>query len=170
MKSQKVRYGTLFGHIARGNSQWKESSEVESLAIFVGPDAYITPNWYQSKVETGEVVPTWNYVAIHVYGYPVFFDDKTRLLELVTHLTNVHESPFENPWKVEDAPKDYIDTELKLIVGFEMPISRIEGKWKMNQNRSEADRNGVIKGLGELNDENADLIAAEMKKRSGQIK
>src|SRR5271169_616314 len=162
----KGSYGTLYGHIARGNSQWRDSSqEVESLAMFVGPDAYITPNWYQSRVDSGEVVPTWNYVAIHVYGKTTFFEERARLLELVTHLTNVHEAPFQNPWKVDDAPRDYIESELKLIVGFEMPISRIEGKWKLNQNRSEADRNGVIRGLGELHDGNADLVVAEMEKR-----
>jgi len=131
----------------------------------VGPDDYITPNWYQTTVDTGKVVPTWNYVAIHVYGRPVFFEDKGRLLELVTHLTNVHEAPFDNPWKVSNAPRDYIEAELKSIVGFEMPISRIEGKWKMNQNRSDADRKGVIKGLSEMHDANADLVAAEIKKR-----
>ena len=166
VEKSKGTYGTLFGHVARGNSQWRDSSpEVESLAMFVGPDTYITPNWYQTRIETGKVVPTWNYVAIHVYGRPVFFEDKGRLLELVTHLTNVHEAPFDNPWKVTDAPRDYIEAELKSIVGFEMPISRIEGKWKMNQNRSDADRKGVIKGLREMHDETSDLVAAEMRKR-----
>jgi len=171
VEKSKGAYGTLYGHIARGNSQWRDSSpEIESLAMFVGPDAYITPNWYQTRIDTGKVVPTWNYVAIHVYGHPVFFDDKDRLLGLVTHLTNVHESFFENPWKVDDAPRDYIEAELKSIVGFEMPISRIEGKWKMNQNRSDADREGVIRGLGEKHDETADLVAAEVKKRKDEEK
>jgi transcriptional regulator len=166
VERSKGDQGTLYGHIARGNSQWRDSSpDIEALAMFVGPDAYITPNWYQTKEDTGKTVPTWNYVAIHVYGHPVFFDDKDRLLGLVTHLTNVHEAAFETPWKVSEAPHDYIEAELKSIVGFEMPISRIEGKWKMNQNRSDEDRSGVIKGLSELHNESADEVVAEMKRR-----
>ena len=105
VEKSKGTYGTLFGHIARGNSQWRDSSsEVESLAMFVGPDAYITPNWYQTRIDTGKVVPTWNYVAIHVYGRPMFFENKYRLLELVTHLTNVHEASLRQPVESHGRP------------------------------------------------------------------
>jgi len=157
--------GTLYGHIARGNSQWRDSSPtVDALAIFLGPDSYISPMWYQSRKETGKVVPTWNYVAIHVYGPAHFFDERDRLLALVTHLTEIHESELEEQWKVSDAPQNYIEAELKSIVGFEMPITRIEGKWKMNQNRSVEDRKGVIRALSDQHAEAAESVANEMKK------
>jgi transcriptional regulator len=166
-KSEK---GTLLGHIARGNSQWRDSSHaVEALAMFVGPDSYISPMWYKSRIETGEVVPTWNYVAIHVYGPVRFFEDRDRLLALVTHLTEIHESGFEEQWKVTDAPQDYIIAELKSIVGFEMPIIRIEGKWKLNQNRSEEDRKGVIHALSDQQSEPAENVANEMKLQESKI-
>jgi len=161
--------GTLYGHIARGNSQWRDSiRDTEALAMFLGPEIYITPNWYQTTQETGKVVPTWNYVAVHVYGRAEFFDDKDRLLALVTHLTEIHEKPFEDPWKVSSAPPEYIEGELKSIVGFEMPISKIEGKWKLNQNRTETDRAGVIRGLEELHDARADAVSMEMKLREAE--
>jgi transcriptional regulator len=161
--------GTLCGHIARENSQWRDSiSEAEALAIFLGPEIYITPNWYPTTRETGKVVPTWNYVAVHAYGLAKFFDDKDRLLDLVTHLTEIHEKPFEDPWKVSSAPREYIEGELKSIVGFEMPISKIEGKWKLNQNRTEADRAGVIRGLDDLHDARADAVSMEMKLREDE--
>ncbi len=161
----KGAYGTIYGHIARGNTQWHDSyKDTDALAMFMGPESYITPNWYETTKETGKVVPIWNYVAVHAYGHVLFFEDKDRLLSLVTQLTEVHEEPFENPWKVSSAPPDYIISELKSIVGFEMPISKIEGKWKMNQNRSEEDRAGVIKGLGELHNSNSESVVSEMKK------
>jgi transcriptional regulator len=142
--------GTLFGHIARGNSQWRETqARSEALAIFLGPDAYITPRWYQTKKEDGKVVPTWNYVAIHVRGPITFFEDSTHLRDVVTRLTNHHESAVDEPWKVSDAPSEYIEAQLRTIVGFEIPITRIEGKWKMSQNRSANDRAGVVSGLDE---------------------
>jgi len=157
--------GTLHGHIARGNNQWRDSyEETEALAMFLGPQIYITPNWYETTRATGKVVPTWNYVAVHAYGPVSFFDDKDRLLSLVTRLTDVHEEPFENPWKVSDAPVEYIESQIRSIVGFEMPISKIEGKWKMNHNRSEEDRAGVIRGLGELQNPEADSVVSEMKR------
>jgi transcriptional regulator len=167
----KGEYGTLYGHIARGNSQWRDSNkDSDALAMFVGPEAYITPNWYKTTEETGKVVPTWNYVAVHVYGRADFFEDKDRLLALVTHLTEIHEEPFENPWKVSKAPREYIEGELRSIVGFEMPISKIEGKWKMSQNRTEADRAGAIRGLSEMNDPEADAVVSEMRKREEERK
>jgi transcriptional regulator len=141
-------YGTLRGHIARANSQWRNAStSVRALAIFLGPDAYVTPSWYVTKRVHGKVVPTWNYAAIHAYGPVRFFDDADRLLALVTQLTEMHETPRAERWAVSDAPADYIRGMLRAIVGFELPIERLEGKWKMSQNRPAEDRAGVAEGL-----------------------
>ena len=139
--------GTLFGHVARTNPVWREfSSENPSLAIFSGPEHYISPSWYPSKQEHGRVVPTWNYVAVHAYGRLQIHEDPDWLRNLVTRLTATHEDRFEQPWQVSDAPADYVDGLLKAIVGIELRIERIEGKWKMGQNRSEADRRGALAG------------------------
>jgi transcriptional regulator len=141
-------YGMLRGHVARANPQWRGvAAGVEALAMFLGPDAYITPSWYETKRRTGKVVPTWNYVAIHAYGTVEFFDDPDRLLAIVTELTQTHEAKREAPWAVSDAPSDFIRGQLKGIVGFALPITRLEGKWKMSQNRPAEDRAGVIEGL-----------------------
>jgi transcriptional regulator len=141
-------YGTLRGHIARANPQWREASgKVQALAIFLGPEAYVTPSWYATKRATGKVVPTWNYAAIHAYGSVRFFEDADRLLSLVTELTETHEARLAQPWAVNDAPADYIRGMLRAIIGFELPIKRLEGKWKMSQNRPAEDRAGVIEGL-----------------------
>jgi len=141
-------FGTLHGHIARANPQWRRAAPaVQALAIFLGPDAYITPAWYETKRQSGKVVPTWNYVAIHAYGQLTFYEDADRLLALVTKLTETHEAGRDQPWAVSDAPKDFIAGMLKAIVGFELPIARLEGKWKMSQNRPAADRAGVVAGL-----------------------
>jgi transcriptional regulator len=141
-------YGTLTGHIARVNPQWRRpAAGMPALAMFLGPDAYISPAWYATKRQTGKVVPTWNYVAIHAYGELRFFEDAERLLRLVTRLTETHEAGRPEPWAVGDAPAAYIQTMLKGIVGFELPIVRLEGKWKMSQNRPAEDRAGAIEGL-----------------------
>jgi transcriptional regulator len=141
-------FGTLHGHIARSNPQWQRAAaDSHGLAIFLGPDAYISPSWYASKRETGKVVPTWNYVAIHVYGAVRFFDDGNRLLAHVTKLTERQETRRAAPWAVTDAPEEYIGGQLTRIIGFEIPIARIEGKWKMSQNRPAEDRVGVVEGL-----------------------
>lgn len=139
-------YGTLVGHLAKPNPQAK-GSVGEALAIFQGPEAYITPSWYATKRVTGKVVPTWNYVAIHAYGTIEFFSDRERLREVVTRLTERHEAPRPDPWAVSDAPADFVDGMLNGIVGFALPITRLEGKWKMSQNRPAEDRAGVIAGL-----------------------
>ena len=153
-------FGTLTGHVSRANLQWKESNpEVDGLVIFLGPDTYVTPNWYAAKQETGRVVPTWNYAAIHAYGHPVFFEDTERLRVVVTELTRRHEASFPAPWQVTDAPPVYIDSQLKAIVGFDFPILRLEGKQKFNQNRSLEDRTGVIEGLRSLGDERKTRVA-----------
>jgi transcriptional regulator len=141
-------YGTLLGHLARPNPQARGATPgVQALAIFQGPDAYITPSWYATKRETGKVVPTWNYVTIHAYGPVEFFHDTERLRAIVTRLTDRQEQARAEPWAVTDAPADFIDGMLKGIVGFAVPITRLEGKWKMSQNRPAADRAGVIDGL-----------------------
>ena len=139
-------YGTLIGHVARPNPQARGAIG-EALAIFQGPEAYITPSWYATKRATGKVVPTWNYVTIHAYGTVEFFADRERLRDVVTRLTEREETPRAEPWAVTDAPADFIDGMLKGIVGFALPITRLEGKWKMSQNRPAEDRPGVVAGL-----------------------
>ena len=152
--------GTILGHVSRANLQWQQSDPTaEALIIFTGPDTYVTPSWYPAKQETGRVVPTWNYAAIHVYGKLTFFEDPERLRDIVTRLTNQHEAAFPQPWQVTDAPPNFIDSQLKAIVGFELPILRIEGKRKFNQNRSAEDRAGVINGLRALNDPRKSEVA-----------
>jgi transcriptional regulator len=156
-------YGTLTGHVSRANVQWRETDpEAEALIIFLGLDAYVSPNWYPAKQETGRVVPTWNYASIHAYGRITFFEDTERLRTVVTELTKKHEASFPAPWQVTDAPATYIDSQLKAIVGFECQITRLEGKQKFNQNRSVEDRLGVIEGLLELQDERKRQVAQLM--------
>ena len=148
LDSDPAPYGTLLGHVARPNPQARGAVPgVQALAIFQGPDAYITPSWYATKRENGKVVPTWNYVTIHAYGPVEFFHDTERLRAIVTRLTDRQEQARAEPWAVTDAPADFIDGMLKGIVGFALPIVRLEGKWKMSQNRPAADRAGVIDGL-----------------------
>lgn len=139
--------GTLYGHLARANPQWKLPMRGDAMALFMGPDAYVSPSWYPSKREHGKVVPTWNYVAVHAYGPAEFFEDADRLLGIVTRLTDLHERPRADPWAVTDAPPSFIRAQLKGIVGLRLPITRLEGKRKMSQNRSAADRAGVAAGL-----------------------
>ena len=138
--------GTLIGHLARPNPQARGAIG-EALVIFQGPEAYITPSWYATKRATGKVVPTWNYVAIHAYGTVEFFDDRERLRDVVTRLTERQETPRAEPWAVTDAPAEFTQGMLNGIVGFVLPIARLEGKWKMSQNRPAEDRAGVIAGL-----------------------
>ena len=140
-------HGVIYGHLAKANPQWRVPPLGEGLAVFMGSDAYVTPAWYATKAETGKVVPTWNYVAVHAQGPVEFFHDPDRLLEAVTRLTNRHEGPRAVPWAVSDAPADFISAQLRGIVGLRMPITRLEGKRKMSQNRNEADRAGVAAGL-----------------------
>ena len=146
LHAEPAPYGTLIGHLARPNPQARGAIG-EALAIFLGPDGYITPSYYETKRETGKVVPTWNYTAIHAYGSLRFFDDREQLLDIVTRLTNHHEHKRAAPWAVSDAPADFVQGMLNGIIGFELTIARLEGKRKMSQNRPEADREGVIEGL-----------------------
>ncbi len=148
--------GTLLGHVARANPVWREfSPEIPALAIFSGPEHYISPSWYPSKQEHGRVVPTWNYAAVHAYGRLEIHEDAEWLRDLVTRLTSTHEAEFEEPWQVGDAPSDYVDGLLKAIVGIEIRIERLEGKWKMGQNRPPADRRGTVAGLMRAMDDRA---------------
>lgn len=141
-------YGTLYGHISIANPQWRSADPaMPALAIFLGPDAYISPAWYETKLRTGKVVPTWNYVAIHAAGPVRFFHDPDQLLDLVTRLTERREAGRPDPWAVGDAPEEFVRAQLKGIVGFALPISLLEGKWKMGQNRPVEDRAGVVAGL-----------------------
>ena len=140
--------GTLYGHLAKANPQWRDlQNGSEALVIFAGAEAYISPAFYPAKAEHGKVVPTWNYLAVHAYGKAEVFTDAERLLALVSALTDRHEGNRAQPWKVSDAPADYIDGMLKAIVGFALPIERLIGKRKLSQNRSQADIDGVRKGL-----------------------
>ncbi|MGY8681855.1 FMN-binding negative transcriptional regulator [Bradyrhizobium sp. UFLA05-153] len=140
-------YGVLYGHLAKANPQWRSAPIGEALAIFMGPEAYVTPSWYATKSETEKVVPTWNYVAVHAYGPVEFFEEPERLLDVVTRLTDLHETSRANPWAVSDAPADFIAAELRGIVGVRILVTRFEGKHKMSQNCSVADRIGVAAGL-----------------------
>ncbi len=141
--------GTLEGHVARANPQATETlADHDALVIFSGPHAYISPSWYATAAEHGKVVPTWNYVAIHAYGPVRFREGHEFLGRHLDALVTTHEAGRENPWLISDAPAQYIAQLERAIVGFEIPISRIEGKWKMSQNRPQADIDGVIAGLG----------------------
>ncbi|MHC8364404.1 FMN-binding negative transcriptional regulator [Pseudomonas sp. ZT5P21] len=156
--------GTLYGHFARANPQWKELEKgAQALVIFAGADAYVSPGFYPSKAEHGKVVPTWNYLAVHAYGSAEIFTDADRLLDLVSALTDRHEASRAQPWKVADAPADYIDGMLKAIVGFALPIQRLEGKRKLSQNRSTPDVAGVREGLAASPDARDQALAHLMR-------
>jgi transcriptional regulator len=144
------QFGVLRGHISRANPQWQDFvPTVNALAIFAGHQHYISPNWYP-ETKDGKQVPTWNYVVVHAYGPLTVIQDDRWLLTNVEKLTNIHESASPIPWKVSSAPEDYIKSQLKGIVGLELPIQKLEGKWKVSQNRTEQERNGVIDGLAKL--------------------
>jgi transcriptional regulator len=141
-------YGRLLGHIAIANPQWQTAATgSEALAIVHGPQAYISPAWYESKARHGRVVPTWNYQTVHLSGPVTFHQDAEWLRQLVTRLTRRHEGGRQHPWAVTDAPPEYIDGQLRAIVGVEVQITAIEAKQKLSQNRSEPDREGVVAGL-----------------------
>jgi len=139
--------GTLRGHVARGNELAALRAAVDVLAIFQGPEAYVTPSWYETKRQTGKVVPTWNYVVVHAHGTIRVVDDDVWLRNQIEDLTDRHEGSRPAPWHVGDAPDDFIRAQMKGIVGIEIAIARLEGKWKLSQNRSEMDRSGVVEGL-----------------------
>jgi len=164
--------GTLRGHVARANPLWRQLHENEALAVFQGPQVYVTPSWYPEKRASGKVVPTWNYAIVHARGPLLVHDDRDWLRDLVSRLTQQQEAGRAQPWEVTDAPADYIERMLGAIVGIEIPISRIEGKWKVSQNRAEADRAGVTNGLMQIADPQAQamagLVSAGVAKGGGQ--
>jgi transcriptional regulator len=156
------RLGTLLAHIARANGQWRDLQKApDSLVVFQGNDHYITPSWYATKRETGKVVPTWNYVMVQAKGRAKVIEDDAWLAQQIEALTRAQESKREKPWAVGDAPADFIAMQRKAIVGIEIEILDIRGKWKASQNRNLADREGVIAGLDALrDDEDAQAMAA----------
>jgi transcriptional regulator len=160
-------FGTLRAHLARANGHWQElASAPEALVIFQGVESYITPAWYQTKRETGKVVPTWNYAVVHVYGRPRIVDDPAWVARHVAELTALNERGRSDPWSVSDAPADFIAAQLKGIVGLEIAIARLEGTWKVSQNRPPVDRDGVIRGLTTQSDERS-LRMAQLVEISG---
>jgi transcriptional regulator len=141
-------HGRLVGHLARANQQWRTTdANVEALVIFRTVDAYVSPSYYASKAEHGKVVPTWNYVSVHARGPLVIHDDRDWVRALVSRLTDHHEEDRDMPWSIDDAPTDFIDKQLAAIVGIEIPITVLEGKQKLSQNRPVADIEGVVAGL-----------------------
>ena len=166
-------FGTLTGHVARANPVWQSfSGGANSLVVFQGPQTYITPSWYPGKAAHGKVVPTWNYAVVHAYGLPRAIEDRDWLLQHVSELTSTHEARQAHAWKVGDAPADFIARQLQAIVGVEIPIAKIAGKWKVSQNRVESDRLGVIAGLTGHEDtqsrDMATLVRARLSRKPGE--
>ncbi|HZP77620.1 MAG TPA: FMN-binding negative transcriptional regulator [Pseudolabrys sp.] len=158
-------HGTLKCHLARANPQWQEFDPAqEALVVFQGVERYITPSWYVTKRETGKVVPTWNYAVVQAYGRITVRDDHDWLAQQIRELTMSQEQQRAQPWAVEDAPSPFVDAQIRAIVGLEIPLARIEGKWKVSQNRPERDRATVIDGLNaeadEVSQAMAELVAA----------
>ena len=169
LDDSRGQFGTLVGHVARANAIWKvASSRVESVVVFQGPQGYITPSWYASKHDHGRVVPTWNYAVVHAHGTPRVVDDRAWLLRHVAELTSLHESGRETPWQVSDAPPEFIEGMVKGIVGIEIPIVRLVGKWKVSQNRSVTDRLGVVAGLQITGDDESRQMAQLVQERTNR--
>jgi transcriptional regulator len=157
--------GILRAHLARANPHWKELAglgESECLVVFQGEQGYVTPSWYPAKAATHKVVPTWNYATVHAWGKPAIIEDADWLRKQLEQLTYGQEASRPSPWAVSDAPDDYIATQMKAIVGLEIPVTRIEGKWKMSQNKDEADRQGVIDGLRDECDPHRNAAMADV--------
>lgn len=155
--------GTLQGHVARGNPVWRLAGQgMAALAVFCGPQHYVSPGWYPSKRAHGQVVPTWNYCVVHVHGRLRAVDDRVWLRDLLTRLTGRRERDRAEPWAVSDAPADYLERMIGGVVGIELAVERIEAKWKLSQNRDQGDRAGVVAGLGALDDPSARSTAAAM--------
>ena len=161
----------LRGHLARANPQRHELATVEEcLVVFQGPQEYITPSWYATKRETGKVVPTWNYVTVHAWGQPIMIEDPVWLRRQIDDLTRSREQARPAPWNVRDAPESFIAAQVQGIVGVEIAIARIEGKWKVSQNRPEADQLGIVSGLreaGQASEPMATLVAERGIKKGG---
>ena len=142
-------HGLLRGHVARANPLLRDLQLLDALVIFQGPQAYVSPGWYPTKQVTGKAVPTWNYMVVHAHGPLRIVEDADWLRAQLAALTATHEAPQAQPWSMDEAPPDYIDTLMKAIVGIEIPIVRLEGKWKLSQNQPEQNRQGVIAGMQE---------------------
>lgn len=168
--ASRGEYGTLVGHMSRANPQWREfaaaAGEAEALAIFHGPHAYISPSWYDGQ----QAVPTWNYTAVHAYGRPRILEDHQAVLALLQNLVAEHESARPEPWSLDSQEADYRDMKISGIVAFEIPISRLEGKFKLNQNKPAADRQGVIAGLRGADDAMAEDVADLMEDAQTRLK
>ena len=163
-------FGTLRGHVARANPVWRESlAGAEALIVFQGPAGYISPSWYPTKEQNGEVVPTWNYAVVHARGPLQFIEDKDWLLGLVTRLTVRHEAGSGEPWHVSDAPAPFIQQLLGAIVGIEVPIRLLQGKWKLSQNRPQQDQQGIVQGLS-AQEGDAAASLAKMIRDTGAVK
>ena len=161
-------FGTLRGHVARANPVWRELSRgADALAIFQGAATYVSPSWYPAKQEGGKVVPTWNYAVVHAYGPLRAVDDPAWLRAFVERLTNRHESGRTAPWHVTDAPADYVDKMVTAIVGIELPVTRLLGKWKTSQNRPARDRAGVVAGLEQDGGDAARAMAGLVRETGG---
>lgn len=169
LASEPEPFGTIRIHFARANPHARAIKDgQELLLIFQGRQGYITPSWYPSKQMTGKVVPTWNYVAVHVYGTATVFEDEVKLKAHLAALTDRFENGYDLPWKIDDAPQKFIDGMCRAIIGFEIAINRIEGKWKASQNKPSEDRIGVINGLRAQGDKAmADLVEAAHRERKG---
>lgn len=163
------RLGTLVGHVARANPLWQQLATGNAVAIFQGPQSYISPSWYPSKPAHGKVVPTWNYVAVHAHGPARAVEDREWLLTQVSRMTAQHESKQALPWKVSDAPAEYTERLLGAIVGIEMTIEQLRGSWKVSQNRPLADRLGVAAGLEARADSQAHAMARLVMQRAGPL-
>jgi transcriptional regulator len=166
--AEPAPHGRLRAHMARANPQWKELAAVdECLVVFQGPQAYVSPSWYATKRETGKVVPTWNYTTVHLWGTPRVIDDPLWLRQQLEELTRSQEDKRQEPWQVGDAPESFVTAQMKGIIGVEIAIARGEGKWKVSQNRPEADREGVVEGLREQGTLAA-VMAALVAERGGR--
>jgi transcriptional regulator len=173
LDATRGEWGTLMGHVARANPVWKTfSTSLPSLVVFQGPEAYITPSSYPSKAENGQAVPTWNYAVVHAHGLPHAREEREWLFDHVTRQTDVREAAEAVPWHVSDAPVAFIEGLLRGIVGIEIPISKLVGKWKVSQNRTEADRLGAAAGLTARGDASAlsmaELIRSRIKAKPGR--
>ena len=168
LEAERGRFGVLMAHLARANPQWRDfAPEVEALVIFQGPESYITPSWYETKRQTGKVVPTWNYAIVQAYGRMAAIEDRDWLAAQIEALTRRHEAERAQPWAVSDAPRPFVEAQIKGIVGIEIEITRIEGKWKVSQNRPEADRRGVVEGLLERDRASDHAMAGLVRDKGG---
>ncbi len=163
--AEPAPFGVIRGHIARANPLWRDCHDTQALAIFQGPQTYISPSFYPTKAQTGEVVPTWDYAVVQAGGTLRFIHDAAWLKDLVAGLTDAHEASSAQPWKIGDAPEAYIEKMLRLIVGFELSILSLTGKWKVSQNRPHADRQGVVRKLKAAGDADSLEIAAMLDSR-----